>query len=419
VASPEGKEARVRKPYKKPRQVTIRETQDGDSEGPTQLGVGETVDKTKPSFVHRKDNSEWGKSMEKKLGDMEKRNAFGSQANVPLCQSPPSLKSVSDSSEDEDNRPIHETITKKGNVTPPTIRPMSYREACETAEFGEVQRWSSDDGDEIPITDLAKALKDNVDTIPEGQSAVGEGIARDFGKELGMFKGKVIQVETIRTRHIYHVVYEDGDSEDFDLDEYRYAYELRQALDKGLEYEPPNETLEPLETESPQPKKRKRQPRAKKTNGEAPLQRARGVKLKKKMDQVTYTMDAAMNEFGADSEFGKALRDMPDAERIVAVAKLNKGATNGIKGAVKAKVLSSKYSSICMEKLKDHLVAMRVEEKDMFRKSAPVHSGRTMNSAGVSIGDWVQVDADRTPGWNSEGGIAIVTASSQNKAEVK
>ena len=419
MASPEGKEARVRKPYKKPRQVTIRETQDGDSEGPTQLGVGETVDKTKQSFVHRKDNSEWGKSMEKKLGDMEKRNAFGSQANVPLCQSPPSLKSVSDSSDDEDNRPIHETITKKGNVIPPTIRLMSYREACETAEFGEVQRWSSDDGDEIPITDLAKALKDNVDTIPEGQSAVGEGIARDFGKELGMFKGKVIRVDTIRTRHIYHVVYEDGDSEDFDLDEYRYAYELRQALDKGLEYEPPNETLEPLETESPQPKKRKRQPRAKKTNGEAPLQRARGLKLKKKMDQVTYTMEAAMTEFGADSEFGKALRDMPDADRIVAVAKLNKGATNGIKGAVKAKVLSSKYSSICMEKLKEHLVAMRVEEKDMFRKSAPVHNGRTMNSAGVSIGDWVQVDADRTPGWNSEGGIAMVTASSQNKAEVK
>ncbi len=42
-----------------------------------------------------------------------------------------------------------------------------------------------------------------------------------------------------------------------------------------------------------------------------------------------------MNEFGAESEFGKALRDMPDADRIVAVAKLNKGATDGIKGAVK------------------------------------------------------------------------------------
>ena len=71
--------------------------------------------------------------------------------------------------------------------------------------------------------------------------------------------------------------------------------------------------------------------------------------MKKKMDQVTYTMDTAMNEFGAESDFGKALRDMPDAERIVAVAKLNKDATDGIKGAGKAKVLASKYSIICME----------------------------------------------------------------------
>ncbi len=44
VTSPEGKEARVRKPYKKPRQVTVKETQEVDSEGPTQLGLGETVD---------------------------------------------------------------------------------------------------------------------------------------------------------------------------------------------------------------------------------------------------------------------------------------------------------------------------------------------------------------------------------------
>ena len=58
--------------------------------------------------------------------------------------------------------------------------------------------------------------------------------------------------------------------------------------------------------------------------------------MKKNMDQFTYTMDTAMNEFGAESDFGKALRDMPDAERIVAVAKVNKDATDGIKGAVKA-----------------------------------------------------------------------------------
>jgi hypothetical protein len=44
VTSPEGKEARVRKPYKKPRQVTVKETEEPDSQAPTQLGHGETVD---------------------------------------------------------------------------------------------------------------------------------------------------------------------------------------------------------------------------------------------------------------------------------------------------------------------------------------------------------------------------------------
>ncbi len=69
--------------------------------------------------------------------------------------------------------------------------------------------------------------------MPEGDEAVGAGIARDFGKDLGLFKGKVEHVQTVRRRHVYHVKYEDGDSEDFDDGEYKYAYELRQAVDNG------------------------------------------------------------------------------------------------------------------------------------------------------------------------------------------
>jgi hypothetical protein len=84
---------------------------------------------------------------------------------------------------------------------------------------------------------------------------------------------------------------------------------------------------------------------------------------------------------------------------------------------MKAKVMSSKYSALCMTKLKEHLVAMCVAEKDMFRK--PVNSARLVSAAAVGVGDWVQVDADRSPGWNSEVGIAMVIASSENKAEVK
>ncbi len=40
-------------------------------------------------------------------------------------------------------------------------------------------------------------------------------------------------MEAVRRRHVYHVKYEDGDSEDFDTEEYKYAYGLRQAVDNG------------------------------------------------------------------------------------------------------------------------------------------------------------------------------------------
>ncbi len=95
-----------------------------------------------------------------------------------------------------------------------------------------------------------------------------------------------------------------------------------------------------------------------------------------------------------------------DAARINAVEKLNKGATNGIKGVVKGKVLDNKYSTLCREKLAAHLKAIRVDVADVFRVATPVLSARHICAAKVSVGDFVEVDADRSPGWNSEGGIA-------------
>jgi hypothetical protein len=93
VASPEGTEARVRKPYKKPRQVTVIETQQ-DSEGPTQLGIGETLDK-----CARIDLSEFYVGTENEVDQPITTSA----ANVPLFQSPASLK---------------QRVKKSGGVTP-------------------------------------------------------------------------------------------------------------------------------------------------------------------------------------------------------------------------------------------------------------------------------------------------------------
>ena len=138
-----------------------------------------------------------------------------------------------------------------------------------------------------------------------------------------------------------------------------------------------------------------------------------------KKDSKTYTADTILEDYDAESEYGVALRAMSPADLKLAVEKLNKSAAKGIKGTVKEKLLTSKYANTCVEKLKSHLVAQRVAQNDMFRKAAPAKFVHLGNAAAVSVGYWVEVNGDRSPGWNSEGGIAMVIASSQICAEVK
>jgi hypothetical protein len=82
------------------------------------LGLG--ADKSQ-ARGHRKDNSEWGKRMERQLGQIERRQQANLGANIP-------------------------------HVIPciiPGIKMMSDREATECARFGEVLRWSEDE-EKIP-----------------------------------------------------------------------------------------------------------------------------------------------------------------------------------------------------------------------------------------------------------------------------
>jgi hypothetical protein len=42
-----------------------------------------------------------------------------------------------------------------------------------------------------------------------------------------------------------------------------------------------------------------------------------------------------------------------------------------------------------------------------------------LNPSFISVGEWVEVDADRTPGYNSEGGIAVVIGVTDALVDVK
>jgi hypothetical protein len=63
---------------------------------------------------------------------------------------PASLRSVSESTDDEDTVPIHTTLKPKAKIG--GIKLLSERDIEEMAKNGEVTRWSSDnEGDEVQI----------------------------------------------------------------------------------------------------------------------------------------------------------------------------------------------------------------------------------------------------------------------------
>ena len=68
--------------------------------------------------------------------------------------------------------------------------------------------------------------------LPLGDGAVGGKVARDFG-DLGVFHGTVRRVKHGKTKGngtLYHIIYDDGDSEDLDEGEFQYAFELYNAV---------------------------------------------------------------------------------------------------------------------------------------------------------------------------------------------
>jgi hypothetical protein len=71
-------------------------------------------------------------------------------------------------------------------------------------------------------------------------------------------------------------------------------------------------------------------------------------------------------------------------------------------------------------KMKEYIQGNMVQANDMFRTNVVSYRAAQILRPGfISLGEWVEVDADRTPGWNSEGGIAVIINVHDNFADVK
>jgi hypothetical protein len=88
-------------------------------------------------------------------------------------------------------------------------------------ETEETERQTSDtEEDNIPVIQTLVRKEKEI----SGESSVGKTVMKQF--EAGLFSGQVVTATKNRGRFLYHVVYEDGDEEDMDDQEFKDAYEL-------------------------------------------------------------------------------------------------------------------------------------------------------------------------------------------------
>ncbi len=134
---------------------------------------------------------------------------------------------------------------------------------------------------------------------------------------------------------------------------------------------------------------------------------------------TTYTVNGVMTSWDDTTEYGTSFRNMTEEEQHAEVLRLNKGAQKQMKGIIKNKLIAVNYTTLVANKLREHLSAGRVTQASMFHASPKTLSISLANPSFISVGEWVEVDADRTPGYNSEGGIAVIISVHDNFADVK
>jgi hypothetical protein len=140
---------------------------------------------------------------------------------------------------------------------------------------------------------------------------------------------------------------------------------------------------------------------------------------RKKSADETYTIDKILVTWNDDSEYGKSFREMTSEEQQLEVVRMNKGAAKGLKTVIKSKLLDVNFKLLIASKMMEHLHESRTPMAKIFHVTPNTMNAVLSNPNFISVGEWVEVDADRTPGFNSEGGIAVITQVHDALVDVK
>jgi hypothetical protein len=191
--------------------------------------------------VHRKDNSARFKDMEKWMD----KNVTGERAKTSPVQSGSTRQSPR--VQGKQDKEVSQKKVQSGEQALPDIlgaavvanKASSNVVTGEPPDLAQVQD-SNVDEDEIPLVTLLNKSSSNVVTgeppdlaQPKGDACIGVHVARDFGGEHGVCKGNIVSVDFNRRRPLYHVLYDDGDEEDYDEQELRSAIALHEAHKNG------------------------------------------------------------------------------------------------------------------------------------------------------------------------------------------
>ncbi len=250
---------------------------------------------------------------------------------------------------------------------------------------------------------------------------------------------KITSFYTGGRRHHYHVVYDDGDEEDYDFEEMEFAAELQYKLMTGtyiapvIDDEPMSDGEGSLHVPSDdedeihnatQKGKRKRQPKGAaillaELTAKKPRKTLTSKVAKWSVAKSQHTMLNPLESYSTDTEYGASLRAMNETEQVAEVARLNKGVDKGTKIAIKTKLLTVKYKEMVAEKMRQYLIDNRQLVQSMIRANDSSRNLRLLSPEFISVGEWVEVDADRTPGWNSESGVGVVVSVHDAFSDVK
>ena len=139
------------------------------------------------------------------------------------------------------------------------------------------------------------------------------------------------------------------------------------------------------------------------------VRKKRGAKATPKtVSHSSHTVNTILDTWNDGTEYGQSFRKLNSEEQQAEVIRLNKGAAKGLKMVIKTKVLDVNYKFMLGEKLRAHLSESRTSMASMFHAATVKINAVSINPNFISVGEWVEIDADRTPGFNSEGGIAVI-----------